>query len=102
MKFTKGYWMNRYGVDATGIGQVRDVKTEGNKVYIYCVPYSGDYRSGGGPVIEMYISSPQPNIIRTEAYHFMGNNQKEVGFDINDTDITPEVENTKEYLKMYF
>lgn len=76
MKFTKGYWMNLPGVTNTDAVQVREVKVENDRVYLYTVPYHADMRAMGGPLLEMYISSPQPDIIRTEAYHFMGSNQK--------------------------
>ena len=72
MKFTKGYWMNRPGVEVSSTVQVREVKKEGERVYLYTVPYSADSRAMGGPVIELYLSSPLPDIIRVQAYHFIG------------------------------
>ena len=73
MKFTKGYWMNLPGVTNTDAVQVREVKVENDRVYLYTVPYHADMRAMGGPLLEMYISSPQPDIIRTEvlcsSYH---------------------------------
>ena len=84
MKFTKGYWMNLPGVTNTDAVQVREVKVENDRVYLYTVPYHADIRAMGGPLLEMYISSPQPDIIRTEAYHFMGSNQKMPAFELND------------------
>ena len=81
MKFTKGYWMNLPGVTNTDAVQVREVKVENDRVYLYTVPYHADMRAMGGPLLEMYISSPQPDIIRTEAYHFMGSNQKMPAFE---------------------
>ena len=65
MKFTKGYWMNLPGVTNTDAVQVREVKVENDRVYLYTVPYHADMRAMGGPLLEMYISSPQPDIIRT-------------------------------------
>lgn len=59
MKFTKGYWLNRNGVQIANAVQVREVKQEGDKVYLYIVPYERDERAMGGPVLEMYISSPE-------------------------------------------
>ena len=64
MKFTKGYWMNLPGVTNTDAVQVREVKVENDRVYLYTVPYHADMRAMGGPLLEMYISSPQPDIIR--------------------------------------
>ena len=65
MKFTKGYWLNRPGVEAADAVQIREVKIEKNRVYLYSVPYPQDVRAMGGPVLEMFISSPKADIIRT-------------------------------------
>lgn len=94
MKFTNGYWLNREGVENADSVQIREVKIENNRVYLYVVPYSEDVRAIGGPALEMFISSPQPDIIRLQAYHFMGSNQKEPQFDLNIADCEMEVENT--------
>ena len=100
MKFTKGYWMNRLGVTNADAVQVREVKVENDRVYLYTVPYAMDHRAMGGPVLEMYISSPQPDVIRTQAYHFMGSNQKMPEFELNDAKCTLEVENTAEFVSI--
>lgn len=91
MKFTKGYWMNKPGVTNTDAVQVREVKVEKDRVYLYTVPYAYDMRAMGGPLLEIFISSPQPNVIRTEAYHFMGSNQKMPEFELNDDHCALEV-----------
>ena len=91
MKFTKGYWMNKPGVTNTDAVQVREVKVEADRVYLYTVPYAYDMRAMGGPLLEIFISSPQPNVIRTEAYHFMGSNQKMPEFELNDAHCPLEV-----------
>ena len=100
MKFTKGYWLNRNGVTNADAVQVREVKVENDRVYLYTVPYAQDERAMGGPVMEMFISSPQPDIIRTEAYHFMGGNQKMPEFELNDLHCVPEVEDTEKYVSI--
>ena len=48
MKFTKGYWMNLPGVTNTDAVQVREVKVENDRVYLYTVPYHADMRAMGG------------------------------------------------------
>lgn len=48
MKFTKGYWVNQPGVNPTNIGQVREMRNDGNRVYLYTVPYERDSRAIGG------------------------------------------------------
>ncbi len=95
MKFTKGYWLNRPGVTSTDAVQIREVKIERDRVYLYTVPYPMDMRAMGGPLLELFISSPQPNVIRTEAYHFMGSNQKMPAFELNDLHCALDAEETE-------
>jgi len=98
MKFTKGRWMYREGITASHIGQIRDVRKEGDRICLYSVPYVADVRRIGGPAIEIHLSSPQPNIIRVEAYHFLGSHRKMPNFELNDANVSPVVEDTVESL----
>ena len=100
MKFTKGFWKDRKGVHVNSTVQIRETRILDNKIYLYTVPYGANVPTIGGAVIEMFISSPQPNIIRTEAYHFKGSNQKLPQFDLNFADVTPEIEDTEKYVSM--
>ena len=84
MKFTKGYWMNLPGVEIADCVQIREVKIEQDRVYLYAVPFPQDDRALGGPVLELFLSSPQPDIIRTQAYHFMGSAKREPRFELNE------------------
>ena len=83
MKFTKGYWMNQPGVECADCVQIREVKVFPDKVYLYAVPYPQDERGMGGPVLEMFISSPKEDILRTQAFHFMGSAKKEPQFELD-------------------
>ncbi len=82
MKFTKGYWLNLPGVENADCVQIREVKFEQDQVYLYAVPYPQNERAMGGPVLEMYLSSPRPDVIRTTAFHFMGGAKKEPKFEL--------------------
>ena len=53
MKFTKGYWMNLPGVENADAVQIREVKIQEDRVYLYVVPFPQDFRAMGGPVLEM-------------------------------------------------
>ena len=97
MKFTKGTWLTRKGVEFHNMVQVRETRVEGNKMYAYTVPYLANTRAVGGPVMEMYISSPQPNCIRTEVCHFIGSGKRIPSFDLNIAEVTPEFEDTEVY-----
>ncbi len=82
MKFTKGYWLNLPQVENADCVQIRDVKIEKDRVYLYAVPYPQNERAMGGPVLELFLSSPRPDVIRTQAYHFMGSAKKEPQFQL--------------------
>lgn len=92
MKFTKGYWLNLPGVTNYDCVQIREIRHEGSRVYLYAVPYPQDERGMGGPVLEMYVSSPRPDIIRTQMWHFMGGAQKEPPFELEMIDFPLQVE----------
>ena len=83
MKFTYGYWLNKPGVENADAVQIREVKVRPDSVYLYAVPYAQDVRAMGGPVLEMTISSPKQDILRTQAYHFMGSAKKEPQFELD-------------------
>lgn len=100
MKFTKGYWMNRPGVQVADVVQIREVKVEKNQVYLYSVPYREDVRAMDGPVMEMFITSPKKDILRTQAYHFMGSAKKEPQFEMDMEDLPLEVAETPEGLSI--
>lgn len=92
MKFTRGYWLNKPGVQNFDCVQIREIRAEDGHIYLYSVPYPQDERGMGGPVLEMIISSPGPDIIRTEAWHFMGSAKKvpEFELDIRETPLQTE------------
>ena len=92
MKFTRGYWLNKPGVQNFDCVQIRQIRAEDGKVYLYSVPYPQDERGMGGPVLEMTVSSPRPDIIRIEAWHFIGSAKKVPEFELCTVDTPLEVE----------
>ncbi|ONI48367.1 alpha-xylosidase [Candidatus Epulonipiscioides saccharophilum] len=82
MKFTDGYWNIKPGMLINNAVQIREVRISKTCVRLYVVNYGANQRGMDGPVLEMFITSPLPNIIRTEVYHFMGSNEKEPKFEI--------------------
>ncbi len=83
MKFTKGYWLNLPGVTIADAVQIRQVRAENDRLYLYAVPYPQDERALGGPVLEMYVSAPAPDILRIQADHFIGSAKKIPQFELN-------------------
>ena len=91
MKFTKGYWLNLPGVKNADCVQIREVKITEKQVYLYTVPYIDDERRAGGPVLELFLSAPRADILRTQVYHYMGSAKKEPQFDLAMEDLPLEV-----------
>ncbi len=89
MKFTKGYWMNRPGVEASDTVQIREARFDGASLYLYAVNYGYDSRAMGGPILELTVSTPAPDIIRLEAVHFAGSRRKEPAFELCETPAAP-------------
>lgn len=98
MKFTKGYWLNLPGVENADCVQIRQVKASEKEVYLYAVPYAQDERAMGGPVLELFITSPKRDILRMQAVHFMGSAKKEPRFELDMEDLPLDVQETRKGL----
>ena len=89
MKFTKGYWMNRPGVEASDTVQIREARFDGTSLYLYAVNYGYDNRAMGGPILELTVSAPAPAVIRIEAVHFAGSRKREPKFALTEIPVDP-------------
>ena len=87
MKFNLGEWRMKPGVTTYNCEQIRQAKlsADGRELYLFVVPYRREERSMDGPVQEIIISSPQPDMIRLQTVHFKGDRRKYPKFDIVDT-----------------
>lgn len=94
MKFNRGEWRMQEGVTAYNAAQVREisVRDEGRTVYLYVVDYHEDVRGMGGPVLELYVSSPVQDVLRMQCVHFRGDRKKYPAFDLQDDRLTLKVE----------
>jgi alpha-D-xyloside xylohydrolase len=86
MKFTDGFWTVKEGVGIFPAAQVRDVSKTDDSVTIYA-PYTKITERGQtlkGPLLTIRFSSPMPDIIRVQVWHFMGAIQRGPEFPLND------------------
>lgn len=91
MKFSNGCWTNKEGVTTYSPAEAYNVVTSNNSVKIYA-PCSNIRHRGdtlGGPVITMKLSSPMPDVIRVQMFHYMGLKNNGPEFETN------SIENTK-------
>lgn len=92
MKFTNGFWLKRQGVDIFPSIQVRDVEATDESVTVYAAPMRVTDRGQtlGGPLMTIRFSSPLPDILRVEGWHFAGGTQKEPAFSFQNQHIKLE------------
>ncbi|MDP4088278.1 MAG: alpha-xylosidase [Bacillota bacterium] len=92
MKFSNGCWLNKEGVETFSPAEVYSTGNDNKTLTIYAPCKKINHRGDtlGGPVITYKISSPLPDVIRIQAFHYMGVNKKGPDFEIN-TDNNTEV-----------
>jgi alpha-D-xyloside xylohydrolase len=103
MKFSNGCWLNKEGVETFSPAEVYnyEINKDSIKLYAPCkkINHRGD--TLGGPVITYKISSPMPNIIRVQAYHYMGINEKGPHFEIfNQKNTKVDITDSEKVLKL--
>lgn len=87
MKFSGRYLLEQPAVSFTDTVQIREIRNEGDRLYLYTLPRSSDSHIFGGPMIEIYISSPHPDIIRVQTRHFAGSRVKMPEFELNEAPV---------------
>lgn len=78
MKFTDGYWLIRKGFQPHYASQVYDWRVESKEVQLdvttRVIRHRGDTLQG--PILDVRLSSPMPDVIRVQAEHFSGGHPK--------------------------
>jgi len=74
MKFSKGYWVNREGVQVYGAAELRAFEIRNGVPAAFVSPVIIDNRGQtlGGPLITMEFDAPLPDVLGVKAYHFKG------------------------------
>lgn len=100
MKFTNGQWLMKPGVSTYNCEQIRQVRIAPDRtwVYLYAVSYRRDERGLDGPSQEIRISSPLPDLIRVQSVHFKGDRKKYPKFDLADSRMAMEIQETDDML----
>ncbi len=91
MKFSGRYLSEKPALSFTNTVQIREIRKEEDNIYIYALPFCVDSHIFGGPMIEIYISSPRPDIIRVQARHFSGSRKKAPEFELYKAPVNLEV-----------
>ncbi|NLW89932.1 MAG: alpha-xylosidase [Clostridiaceae bacterium] len=102
MKFNIGEWVTKPGVKLDHCEQIREYRLSEDKtrLWLYGVSYRENRRSLDGVAFELEISSPQPDIIRTEVIHHRGYDLRHTRFDICDAHSLLSVDINEEELEV--
>ena len=98
MKFSGKYLPEHPALSCADTVQLREIRNEGNIIYIYSLPQRSGERVFGGPMIEIYISSPLPDVFRIQARHFSGSRIKMPHFELNEAPVKLETEENNDIL----
>ncbi|GEL13939.1 alpha-xylosidase YicI [Lapidilactobacillus concavus DSM 17758] len=94
MKFLNGGWLVKDGYDVKYAQHIYDVQVKGNKLILYApfnyIDNMGATLDGGLMTIE--VTSPRPDVITTQLYHYHGEQEKRPTFELNTQAVTPEIE----------
>src|SRR6476469_798515 len=84
MKFTDGYWLMRPGVRAHFPAQVHEVEIEPDALTAYGATKRLNHRGDTleGPLVTVRFSSPLPNVIRVQIYHYKGRQPRKPLFEL--------------------
>ncbi len=85
MKFGNGCWLLKDGFGGFYPQEVYEYKITDKEVIIYAPTHKINHRGDtlGGAVLTIIISSPMPEVLRIQVYHYMGMAQKAPAFELN-------------------
>lgn len=96
MKFSNGQWLIRKGIAIFNPYEVRDVEWDEKSITVYApgkhIGNRGDTLDGS--LLTLRYSSPLPEVIRVEMYHFKGQDQQGPKFKINRENTSVKIENS--------
>ncbi|HEX3043279.1 MAG TPA: alpha-xylosidase [Bacillota bacterium] len=74
MKFSDGFWRNREGFSVSSPFEIRDLEIDENSVTVYapCIHVDNRGQTLQGPLFTIRYSSPMPDIICVQIYHYQG------------------------------
>lgn len=84
MKFSNGNWLNRSGVNVHSPVEVHEVVRDDDSVTVYapCKHLATRGATLDGPLLTMRFSSPMPDVIRVQLYHYQGGQKRVPEFEI--------------------
>lgn len=97
MKFSNGCWLQQERCECFAPQQIYFAKIESNQVTL-CAPTTKIVTRGdtlGGINLTLTVTSPAPEVLRVQVYHFKGEKQHGPSFVLNDKKLPLDVEETE-------
>ena len=91
MKFSNGCWLQKEGYECSAPQEVYYTTVENNKVTL-CAPTTKIRHRGdtlGGVNLTLVITSPAPEVIRLQTYHYLGTTVKGPAFELEQNECLP-------------
>ena len=102
LKFTDGNWMTREGFSIHHPRAVHDVEIAADSLLLHIpckeINHRGDTLDG--PLLTVKLSTPLENVIRVQAWHFIGGKEKYPNFEVADQKAKPSIESDDEELTL--
>ncbi|MDO4467621.1 MAG: alpha-xylosidase [Bacillota bacterium] len=97
MKFLNGFWLQGKGLGILSPTYVEDCFERNNTLYLYA-----PVRGFDGAMLTLLISSPKEEVIRVQAYHYMGvNDQNDPHFSLNLENSSLQYEENEEQIVVH-
>lgn len=100
MKFTDGNWLTKAGYHIHFPKAIHDFSIDENEVTLYApcnhINHRGDTLAG--PLLTIKLTSPMPDVIRVQTWHYQGGKEKFPKFDVNEYESHPNIINNDDCL----
>lgn len=98
VKFTDGNWLLKPGITMHAAAEVYEIQPRDKALEVFAPCHRIDHRGATltGPALTMCFSSPLPNVIKVEVYHFRGQVAKGPVFGIDSVDGQVQISQTDE------
>ena len=105
MIFSDGFWLTRNGYETNYATHAYEIETTQNAIKLLVTPAKVTNRGMtlAGPNLEITYSSTIPDVIKVNIVHYKGIVDRAPHFELNtgtDTDYTPDIRETDEYVEL--
>lgn len=103
MRFSNGCWVQREGVASFSPAEIYELKRDNNSITFGAPTHKINHRGDtlGGPNLTIKVSTPAPEVLRVQTFHYMGVVDRGPNFDLSvDDTVKLTIEETKDTYKL--